>query len=273
MLRLSMSELTTYRWSFEEDVAQIAAAGYSGIGIWRDKLTDYGIDRGIKLLEEYQLHASSLTWAGGFTGSDGRRTRDALQDTWEAIQIAAHLRAAYLVVHPGARAGHTWNHARRLVTRALERLIPYAEEFDIKLAIEPMNETCACGWTFLTDLDDTLAVLEDLKSDRVKLVLDTYHLFHPETTSNHLPRLASLVDRIGVVHVGDAKRSVVREQNRCRLGEGTVPLREILSALMRAGYDGYFEVELIGQDVEMCEYQSLLADSKEVIQELASVAW
>jgi len=42
MAQLSMNETTTYRWSFEEDVAACAAAGIPAIGVWRQKLSDCG---------------------------------------------------------------------------------------------------------------------------------------------------------------------------------------------------------------------------------------
>ena len=35
MAELSMNETTTFRWSFEEDVAHYAAAGIPAIGVWR----------------------------------------------------------------------------------------------------------------------------------------------------------------------------------------------------------------------------------------------
>ncbi len=38
MSRLSINELTTYRWSFEEDVNHYHQAGVAGIGVWRQKL-------------------------------------------------------------------------------------------------------------------------------------------------------------------------------------------------------------------------------------------
>ena len=38
MVQISMNELTTYRWSFEEDVQQYAKAGMDAISIWRHKL-------------------------------------------------------------------------------------------------------------------------------------------------------------------------------------------------------------------------------------------
>ncbi|HIQ20312.1 MAG TPA: sugar phosphate isomerase/epimerase, partial [Planctomycetes bacterium] len=50
MAQLSVNETTTFRWSFEEDVAHYAAAGIPSIGIWRHKLSDYGHQRGLELL-------------------------------------------------------------------------------------------------------------------------------------------------------------------------------------------------------------------------------
>src|SRR4051794_35720367 len=80
MTRLSMNELTTFRWSFEQDVAQYLAAGFGAIGVWRQKLSDYGEEKGIELLAESGLQVSNLLWAGGFTGSDGRTFRESIED-------------------------------------------------------------------------------------------------------------------------------------------------------------------------------------------------
>ena len=90
MARVSMNEMTTYRWSFEEDVLHYAAAGIRGIGVWRHKLSDYGEEKGIELLAEHRLEATSLMWGGGFTGSDGRSHRESIDDAKEGLRTAAH---------------------------------------------------------------------------------------------------------------------------------------------------------------------------------------
>jgi len=79
--------------------------------------------------------------------------------------------------------------------------------------------------------------------------------------------LAELVPHIALVQLGDVKEPPQGEQNRCRLGEGTVPLREIVGGLSAAGYDGYYEIELLGEDVEADDYASLLSHSKRVFDE------
>ena len=86
MERLSMNEMTTYRWSFEEDVNNYVAAGVCGIGVWRQKLSDFGEEKGIELVRDSGLKVSSLLWAGGFTGSEGRSYKESIDDAKEAIQ-------------------------------------------------------------------------------------------------------------------------------------------------------------------------------------------
>ena len=115
MAILSLNETTTFRWSFEDDVAHYAAAGIQAIGVWRQKLSDCGQERALELIRQHHLKVSHLFWAGGFTGSEGHSYRESMADTAEALRTAAALGAGCLVVCSGARAGHTFNHARRLV--------------------------------------------------------------------------------------------------------------------------------------------------------------
>jgi sugar phosphate isomerase/epimerase len=259
MDRLSMNEMTTYRWSFEEDVRNYAAAGFRAIGVWRQKLSDFGEERGLALLHDSGLEVSSLLWAGGFTGSDGRSFRESVQDAEESIRLAAALHAGCLILYTGSRAGHTHSHARRLMNSALRELAPLAEDFDVTLAVEPMHSGCAADWTFLTGLDDVLSLLDSTGCPHVKLAFDTYHLGY---TASILPRLAELASRIAIVQLGDARRPPQGEQDRCRVGDGELPLRQIVCELTDAGYDGYFDVELMGQEIEACDYHELLAQSK-----------
>jgi sugar phosphate isomerase/epimerase len=259
MARLSMNEMTTYRWSFEEDVAQYAAAGIRGIGVWRQKIADFGEDKGVELLAESGLEVSNVLWAGGFTGSDGRTLRDSIDDALEAIRLTAELKADCLVLYSGGRAGHTQNHARRLVIGALKEVLPAAAEQRVTLAIEPMHPGCAGDWTFITSIDDALSLIESVDSPRLKLAFDTYHFGRQ---NGMVERLATLAKQIAVVHLGDCKSPPRHEQNRSRLGDGNVPLREILASLTRAGYDGFYDVELMGEEIENSDYCNLIEQSK-----------
>jgi sugar phosphate isomerase/epimerase len=266
MARLSINEITTFRWTFDEDVQNYAVHGITGIGVWRQKLSDFGEEKAVELLADTGMSVSSLLWAGGFTGSDGRSYRDSVADAVEAVHLAAELRAGSLVVYSGSRCGHTHSHARRLFRSALQELVPVAAGRGVALAVEPMHPDCAADWTFLTDVDAALGLLAALSSPTLKLVFDTYHLGQDPAI---LGRLPELVPWIGLVQLGDARQPPRGEQNRCRLGEGTVPLREIIATLRASGYDGFFEVELLGEDLGPTDYGQLIDDSQHAFAALA----
>jgi sugar phosphate isomerase/epimerase len=269
MVRLGISELTTLRWSFEEDVAAYAAAGAAAIGVWRQKLADFGEQRGAELIAEAGLQVSSLQWAGGFTGSEGRTHTESIRDAQHAILTAEALQAACLIVHSGSRGDHTANHARRLLRQALDKLLPLAEERGAVLAIEPMHGDCGAEWTFLHCLDETLTLVGQYDSPALKIALDTYHWGHEPSL---LGRCGELAPRLALVQLGDGRCPPRGEPNRCPLGDGALPLRDLVCGLIAAGYDGCFEVELMGEEIEAASYPELLQQSTRTFAEWVGAA-
>ena len=254
-----MNELTTLRWSFEEDVQEYADAGFEGIGIWRQKLSDVGEEAAVELLKRRGIRCSNLLWAGGFTGSDGCSFRDSVCDGIEAIRTAAAVDAECLVVYSGSWGGHTRSHALRLVRNAIAELLPFAEEFGVPLAFEWMHPGCGGEWTFLETLDETLQVIDPFENPFLKLAVDTYHV---GIANLDLKQLAGIANRIAIVHLGDGHCEPDGEQNRCLLGSGCVPNRQIIDCLLNAGYAGFFDVELIGESVEQIDYPTMVRESR-----------
>lgn len=258
MSRMAVSELSTYRWSFEEDVLRYKEHGYGAIGVWRPKLSDCGEAKGRELLLDQKLKVSSLNWVGGFTGSDGRTFRESIHDALDAIDVAAQLEADCLVVLAGSRSGHTRNHAKRLLSQALKVLAEAAQAVGIQLAVEPMHVGCAHEFTFLTSIPDTLDVISGIGRSNCGIVFDCYHMAQDENAMDWLP---SIVPFIRLVQLGDCKQAPLGEQNRCLLGDGIVPLASIVQTIEQYGYKGYYEVELLGEDVEHYDYSEILAKS------------
>jgi sugar phosphate isomerase/epimerase len=258
MTLLSMNEITTFRWSLEEDVENYQLAGYRAIGVWRQKLSDGDQDHAIDLLADSGLYVSNLMWAGGFTGSDGRTLAESVDDAAEAIRLAAALRAGCLVIYPGGRNNHTYRHAGRLLYGALDELLPLAEEAEVPLAIEPMHAACASDWTFLTDIKAVMTLVEEYSSPCLKLAYDTYH-FPFGARNRHL--LERLVPHIGIVHLADRRSPPSIDQERCPLGQGRLPLAEIVATLQDSGYAGAFDIKLIGSEIEVSDYWLVLEQS------------
>jgi sugar phosphate isomerase/epimerase len=265
MNRLSINEMTTFRWSFEEDVSNLVALDIKAIGVWRHKLSDFGEERGVDLLADSGLSVSNLLWAGGFTGSEGRSFRESIEDAEDAIRLAASMQAGCLIIYSGSRNGHTQNHARRLMSSALQELLPVATDLEVVLAIEPMHIGCAAEWTIVTDVEDALQLIASAGSPQLRLALDTYHFGHDPAI---VERIAELAPHTAIVHLADGKAPPTGEQNRCPLGQGVLPLKRIVEGLTAAGYEGHFDVELMGEEIESTDYHELLGQTRRAFAEL-----
>jgi sugar phosphate isomerase/epimerase len=269
MPTLSMNEVTTYRWPLEEDVRRYKAAGFDGIGVWRQKLADYGEEQAVDLVAESGLRVTNLGWAGGFTGSDGRTLDDSVQDAAHAVRLAAALGAGCLVVYPGGRNNHISSHAERLLRTALEQLLDFAADADVTLAIEPMHAACAREWTFLTEVARTVEFIESFDSKFLKLVLDTYHFGDDSWVRANL---AVLVPHIAVVHLGDRVEPHGVDQDRRPLGDGRLELADLVRGLVDGGYAGDFDVELIGRNIQQSDYEGILKSSLEFFERVMAPA-
>ena len=261
-----MNELTTFRWSFDEDLTYYQQAGYQGIGLWLRKLEDFGVERGIEMLQESELFVSNVMWAGGFTGSDGEPVDNNLAEARRALQFAKQVNAECLTLYAGGRNRHTQRHARRLLNSALDDLLPFAELAEVPLAIKPMHPCYSNEWSFLDSLESTLEIIQSYRTPWLKLVYDTFH-FPLDEAQNGL--LEAMVPHLAVVHLSDRDRPFDLDQERCQLGMGTVPLDAIVSQLLCAGYDGFFDIEILGQSVETTCYHELLLQSKLAFERIA----
>jgi len=139
MLRdISVNEFSTLRWNFQEDVV-------------------------------------SVNWAGGFTGSDGRSFVDSVEDAKEAIQFAGLVDADCLVLHSGGMNGHTDRHAYRIFEHAIDSLLPVAEDYGVRLAIEPMCEVDSHPWSIFSQIKSSLDLVKAYESTNLGLVIDLFH--------------------------------------------------------------------------------------------------
>src|SRR5262249_50057970 len=64
------------------------------------------------------------------------------------------------------------------------------------------------------------------------------------------------VDRLRLVQVSDFAVGTLSTPNRLVPGDGDIPLDRILGRVLAAGYDGSFDLELIGPRIEEEGYRS-----------------
>ncbi len=255
MDRISINEVSTFRWNFLEDVARYSTLGFGGIGVWRHKISDFCDHTVGDAIRAAHLKVSSLQWVGGFTGSDGLSFAEAIEDATTAIRSASIMQAECLIVHPGSTNGHTHRHSYRLLKTALSELIPIAQDFGVRLALEPMHSASGGKFTFLDQIRSSLDLVAGFHAKSLGIVLDLYYFggdFGP------LAELTANMDRLALVQLADRRCVPQGEQNRCLPGHGTISLREWIQALEQGGYRRFYEFELFGEDIASMDAFQLL---------------
>jgi len=256
MLRLAVNQLTTLAWEVDDEAIAYHKEGFRALGLWRPKLSQFGEERAAELFREVGISVSSLSWAGGFTGSNGWSFLDSLADARAAIKAAALVGAECLNVVSGPRSGHTDRHARRLISQALAILAPEAADAGVTLALQPMHPDFSRSWTFLHALDDTLETIANIDPP-VKIAFDVYHLWNERRLLSRIPELAP---HVALVQLCDAWRG--HRGGRRMLGDGEIPLSAIVQAFDAAGYAGYYELTTWSRLLWRQDYCELLRECR-----------
>ena len=82
--------------------------------------------------------------------------------------------------------------------------------------------------------------------------------------------IAEGMDHIGIVQVSDFAVGTLSTPNRLVPGDGDIPLRRITDQLLDAGYEGVFDLELVGPKIEEEGYRGAIARSCAYLSDLLS---
>ncbi|KRV47820.1 sugar phosphate isomerase [Wenjunlia vitaminophila] len=270
--RLSLNQETVRQWSLDELTAGCAAAGVPGVGLWRDPVRSYGVDRAASLVRAAGLRVTSLCRGGFFTAVDPAERARALDDNRAAIDEAATLGTDTLVlVSGGLPAGdRDLVGARERVADALAELAPYAAERAVRLAVEPLHPMYAADRCVVSTLAQALDLAERFPVEQVGVVVDTYHLWWDDTVGDQLARAG---DRIAAFQLADWVTPLPEGVllGRGQLGDGSVDFRWFAERVAAAGYRGPVEVEIFNPALWARDGTEVLAEVVSRYQEVCAV--
>lgn len=265
--RLSVGHYMLRRWSLERDVRVLERLGFRSISLATSKVRAYGTRRAVGLLRASTLAVAHVSSYGRF-GLTAASQRRGVDDVRRGIAFAHDVGARVVVVLSGPRARAPWDTAARIFADAYATLLPEAAAAGLRLAIEvihPLRQDLS----FVNTLDQARA-LARAAGRGGGYVLDVWH-------SAWEPRLleaaaADAAARIHAVQLSDVKPVTLRSMDRTLLGRGIAPLAALVGVLERGGYRGWYELEIIGDDVERLGYERVLRASRATFATLLCAA-
>ena len=242
--RFSISQITTLASTFAADVRAYAAAGVDGIGVWEIKLSD-GSD--VEALE--QLEASGLGSAAAIPVVPSilplplMEGPEEPQHRIEAICASLHRLAPFKPSGVVCLTGP--GDDRDTVVEGLRTIGDEAARAGLRVGLEPVNRIGGEDWTMISSLAEAVELLEDADRPALGIQFDTWHLWNTPDVAADIERYADLF--VGV-HVADWSGATRGWCDRVLPGDGVADLPKILGALERAGWDGFYDLEIFSDD-------------------------
>lgn len=261
--RLSLNQITLEQWTLAEFVDGCARMGIEWIAPWRHKVAEVGVTRASRRIQEHGLRVSSLCRGGFFTGQDA--TDD---DNRRALEEAAELGAPVLILVCGPPSTRDLAEARSCIAAGIERLIPYALELGVQLAIEPLHPMMIADRSAIVTVGEAVSLARELATPAVGLAVDAYHVFWDPRIAEHLAEARGLVSSFHisdwVTPFGDVLAS------RVLPGDGMIDLPALERMVAGAGYCGPIEVEVINAEFRTLAGEDVLTRVVETFTALAS---
>lgn len=242
-LKLSLNTITTPGWPLERDIDWCLRNGVPAICPTRAKVEAAGASRAATLLRESGLAAAMLVLGGPFTLADRGQWPAEIDSLRDLLDLAAALGARSLQLLSGG-GPLLWEDADARFREVLARVLPLAAAAGVPLCLEH-NSQWLRHRGYVHTLHDALDLADAIDSPWLTICMEVQNSWFERGL---LANLAKRAGRIGIVQVSD---HVVGTgfADRVPVGDGDVPLTPVVRGLLKAGYAGYFDIEIVGRCV------------------------
>jgi sugar phosphate isomerase/epimerase len=240
----SISQITTLGATFEADLRAYAAAGVDGIGIWEIKLPEGGDDQAHE-----QLEASGLGRAAAVPAvpsilplplmegpTDPRERIDAI---CASVHRLARFEPSSVVCLTGP------GDDRDTVVEGLRMIGDEAARAGVRIGLEPINRVGGEDWTSISSLQEAAELLDDAARPALGIQFDSWHVWNTADVVEEIERHAH---RFVGVHVADWREPTRGWADRVLPGDGVADLPALLGTLERAGWDGFYDLEIFSDN-------------------------
>jgi sugar phosphate isomerase/epimerase len=243
--RISVNEECAGTLPFAEELGFWSALGVTDIGAISPKLEAIG-------------------WDAAFVNGTGLRVSNIGTEErvlGEALEFAAAVGADSVWLTSGSIGSRMWEEAADDFCKRMAPAVARANDLGIALAVEPTN-SLRTDISFVFSLRDSL---ELARAAGMGVVLELVSCWY-ERGFEALVR--GNVDRLALVQIADYQIGTRDTPNRSVIGDGDVPLERCIAMLLDAGYEGMFDLELVGPRIEAEGYLSATRRSLERASEL-----
>jgi sugar phosphate isomerase/epimerase len=253
MWRFGISEVTTWPWSFEDDLARYGALGAAAIEIWEFKLERNASKRRDQLASvrahglevssfQADIHALFPTHLQREPAALDAR-RDAFLRTLDTL--APLLPGTVFVLNTGVAARGDVQTAFDVTVAVYRDLTRRATDLGVLLALEPLHPLAMNEDSFAWNLEDALDIVRAVDSPALGICADAWNLAGQYDLER---RLAACAGKLFLAQVSDYRRPR-SFLDRVAVGDGSIDFPPFLNGVRAGGYTGPLVLEIFSKNV------------------------
>jgi sugar phosphate isomerase/epimerase len=253
---LALSQFTTGRQSFRDDLDLVQRCGWQALEVCENKLSDdpARAEDELKMLCNSGLSVCSVQARVHAIFPDQMAPEpadpvarvDAFCRTMDRfIDALPHQKPTFVLIS-GRAPDHNLGRAREMLGIQCCRLAEEAAQRGCRIAFEPLNPILINEDTFITGWDEAVSLAELVDRDSFGLVCDVWNVWQqPEILGD----VHASIERVFLIHVSDWRDGGPRRLNdRLPPGEGVIPLAAWAEMLREARYSGPVCLEMLSDD-------------------------
>jgi sugar phosphate isomerase/epimerase len=225
----------------EESISKAADMGYDGVelALLDKKQVDVGVVKkmlaarnlSVPVVSTGQVFAGSRLW---FTSPDAAVRRKSIEVFKGLSEVASEFGAMLNMgrVRGPIGEGETVGTTEQRFGEVVGEIAEYAQPLGVQLILEPVNRY---EINFINNLDEGADLIKKLGIPGLKLMPDVFHMNIEDVSIEG--KLTEHIEHVAYVHFADS--------NRLAPGWGHLDFRSIITALRKAGYDGWVSVEIL----------------------------
>jgi len=243
IMRIGMCQ-KDLRGPFGETLEWIASHGYDGFQVWQREMHEAGLNATQVLSMATSLGLEVTAVGGGPNLVDPRTSRHVVDQFRWFLDLSVELGCRIVTAESKAQPDDiSSDYAWDTIAEIAAEICTHAEDVGAVLAIECSNSS------FIADQDDWHELYRRVGSNSLKVNFDPANF--ALAGRDPVEAVDSLADHIVHTHAKDVVRCSGEGGNAedpgirdVPAGEGIVGYASYMSALARAGYDGYLTVEM-----------------------------
>jgi sugar phosphate isomerase/epimerase len=245
--RVACNSISSLMQPLDDDLALWADLGVTNVGLISPKLDAPGWDVARQTVLDAGLVVSSMSCYPA--------------ELSPSIEFTAAVDSHVLYLPTGPAGGLPWEDAAAQYCDDMAPLVARAKELDVVIAVEPTNP-------LRSDMSFVFTVRDAVDLARMagtRVCVDFYSAWY-ERGLDEIVR--EHIDLVALVQVCDFKIGTFDTGNRAAVGDGDIPVERLLAMIIDAGYEGVFELELLGPEVEAEGYRAPIVRSLERMSEM-----